>query len=75
MNVFLQNPFNIILPTVPRSPKQSFSFGFGDQNSLCMLYHPHASYMPYAPQFEPLHNILQKVQIMKLLIMGNLGKQ
>lgn len=42
---FLNNHFNIILPSIPGSVKWSLLFRFTDRNVVCIYYISHAFYM------------------------------
>lgn len=44
--LFLQNPFNITLPSGPRSPNWAFPFRYANQNFVCICHLVHAYYIP-----------------------------
>ena len=69
---FLNIHLNIILPSMPGSPKWSPSFGFPHQNPAYASPFTHTRYMPcpsHSSRFYHPSNIERGVQIIKLLIM------
>ena len=46
---YLKIHLNIILPSMPGSPKWSLSLGFSHENPVYTSHLPHTCYMPYPP--------------------------
>jgi hypothetical protein len=71
-NLFVQDPFNIIVPSTPRSMKFSSSKVF--RLTLCMHFYIvlcvlcYMSFTFHPPWFDYPNNICWRIQIMKLLI-------
>jgi len=69
---FLKIPLDIILPSMPGSPKWSLSLGFPHQNPVHASLLPHTRYMTHLShysRYDHPNNIGLAVQIIKLLTM------
>jgi hypothetical protein len=67
--LFLEDPFNSTLQSMPRSPKSHPSLRFPHQNPACTL--PHACHMPHTSHFswfDHPNNTWWVAHIMKLLL-------
>jgi hypothetical protein len=64
--------FNIIFPSMHKSPNWSLPFRFPNQNFVCTSHFSHMYHIPHSSHplgFHDSENILLRVHIMELLIM------